>query len=213
MTAIFLLCPGRPDSVIWTCPARVYPTPPQGGRNGSYQECQLSLTAGASWNAGSTGALRPVEARCCDALVTSALAVDGGGRRLCPGGLLSPWVWLHCALAARRRVSELASDLATCSPTCPTSAGLVSSVCACSVASRVLFFATHWTAALQVPLSMGSSRQEHWSGLPCPPPGDLPGPGSKPVSPISPALAGVFFNSSAAWEGPPFQWLPATFLA
>ena len=115
--------------------------------------------------------------------------------------------------AARRRVSELASDLATCSPTCPTSAGLVSSVCACSVASRVLFFVTHWTIALQAPLSMGSSRQEYWSGLPCPPPGNLPGPGSKPVSPISPALAGVFFNSSATWEGPPFQWLPATFLA
>ena len=68
--------------------------------------------------------------------------------------------------AARRRVSELASDLATCSPTCPTSAGLVSSVCACSVASRVLFFVTHWTIALQAPLSMGSSRQEYWSGLP-----------------------------------------------
>ena len=40
-----------------------------------------------------------------------------------------------------------------------------------------------WTVALQAPLSMGFSRQEHWSGLPCPPPGDLPNPGIGLVSP------------------------------
>ena len=39
--------------------------------------------------------------------------------------------------------------------------------------SRVRLFATPWTIACQAPLSMGFSRQEHWSGLPCPPPGDL----------------------------------------
>ena len=38
-----------------------------------------------------------------------------------------------------------------------------------------------WTLALQAPLSMGFSRQEYWSGFPCPPPGDLPDPGIKPV--------------------------------
>ena len=43
--------------------------------------------------------------------------------------------------------------------------------------SCVRLFVTLWTAALQAPLSMGSSRQERWSGLPCPPPGDLPHPG------------------------------------
>ena len=42
---------------------------------------------------------------------------------------------------------------------------------------------------LQVPLSTGSSRQEYWSGLPCPPPGDLPDPGIEPTSPAFPALA------------------------
>ena len=42
---------------------------------------------------------------------------------------------------------------------------------------------TQWTAALQAPLSMGFFRQEYWSGLPCPPPGDLPDPGIKPTSP------------------------------
>ena len=42
---------------------------------------------------------------------------------------------------------------------------------------------TPWTVAQQAPLSMGFSRQEHWSGLPCPPPGDLPDPGLEPSAP------------------------------
>ena len=48
--------------------------------------------------------------------------------------------------------------------------------------------------------SVGFSRQEYWSGLPCPPPGDLPDPGIKPVFLMSPALAGRFFTSSAIWD-------------
>ena len=47
---------------------------------------------------------------------------------------------------------------------------------------------------------MGFSRQEYWSGLPCPPPGDLPDPGIEFASLISPALAGGFFTTSATWE-------------
>ena len=47
---------------------------------------------------------------------------------------------------------------------------------------------------------MGLSRQEHWSGLLCPPPGDLPDLGVEPASLKSPALAGVFFTTHAAWE-------------
>ena len=55
--------------------------------------------------------------------------------------------------------------------------------------SRVRLFGTPWTTAYQAPLSIGFSRQEYWSnGLSCPPPGDLPNPGIKPVSPVSPAL-------------------------
>ena len=46
----------------------------------------------------------------------------------------------------------------------------------------------------------GTSRQEYWSGLPCPPPGDLPDPGIERVSLMSPALAGRFFTTSATWE-------------
>ena len=49
--------------------------------------------------------------------------------------------------------------------------------------SCVQFFVTPWTVAHQAPLSMGFSRQEHWSGLPCPSPEDLPNPGIKPESP------------------------------
>ena len=45
----------------------------------------------------------------------------------------------------------------------------------------------------QAPLSMGFSRQEYWSGLPCRPPGDLPDPGIEPASLMSSALAGGFF--------------------
>ena len=56
--------------------------------------------------------------------------------------------------------------------------------------SRVGLFETLWTVACQAPLSMGFSRQEHWSGLPCPPPGDLPNSGTESASPVSSALAG-----------------------
>ena len=49
--------------------------------------------------------------------------------------------------------------------------------------SRVQLFATPWTVAYQAPLSMGFSRQECWSGLPFPSPGDLPDPGIEPGSP------------------------------
>ena len=48
--------------------------------------------------------------------------------------------------------------------------------------------------ARQAPLSMGFSRQDYWSGLPCPPPGNLSYPGVKPESLMSPALAGGFYE-------------------
>ena len=47
---------------------------------------------------------------------------------------------------------------------------------------------------------MGFSKQEYWSGLPCPPPGDLPDPGIEPMSLMSSAVAGGFFTTSALWE-------------
>ena len=62
--------------------------------------------------------------------------------------------------------------------------------------SRVHLFATLWTVACQAPLSIGFSRQECWSGVPFPSPGDLPDPGTDPLT--SPALAGEFFTTSAS---------------
>ena len=66
--------------------------------------------------------------------------------------------------------------------------------------SHVHLFATPWTVARQAPLSVGFSRQEYWSGLPCPLPGDPPDPGIKPESLKSPASAGRFFTTMATWE-------------
>ena len=54
---------------------------------------------------------------------------------------------------------------------------------------------------------MGFSWQGYWSGLPCPPPGDLPYPCIKPVFPKSPALAGRLFTTIATWEVPTALWL------
>ena len=56
--------------------------------------------------------------------------------------------------------------------------------------------ATLWTVAQQAPLSMEFSEQDYWSGLPCIPPGDLPNLEIKPISLMSPALAGVFFATA-----------------
>ena len=67
--------------------------------------------------------------------------------------------------------------------------------------SHVQLFATLWTVPCPAPLSMGFSRQKDRSGLPCPPPRDLPGPGIEPVSLMSPALAEGFFTTST-WEAP-----------
>ena len=65
--------------------------------------------------------------------------------------------------------------------------------------SRVQLFVIPWTLALQAPLSLEFSRQEYWSGWPCPPPRDLSDPGIKPTSVVCPVLAGRFFPS-ATWE-------------
>ena len=66
--------------------------------------------------------------------------------------------------------------------------------------SRVQVCTTLWTVGHQALLSMGFSRQKNWSGLPFPPPGDLPDPEIELTSPASPVLAGGFFTTSATWE-------------
>ena len=58
------------------------------------------------------------------------------------------------------------------------------------------------TIVHQAPLPMEVFRQEYWSGLPFPPPGDLPDPGIESASLASPAFAGRFFTTSATCEAP-----------
>jgi len=79
-------------------------------------------------------------------------------------------------------------------------------MCMLSHFSHVWLFVNLWTIAHQAPLSMEFSRQEYWSGLPCPPPGDLPDPGMEPTSLISPTLEGRFFTTSATWEALNYGW-------
>ena len=71
----------------------------------------------------------------------------------------------------------------------------------CHVLSCICFFVILWTVARQAPLSMEFSRQEYWSGLPFPPPGDLSNPATEPESLSCPALAGRFFTTE-----PPVNW-------
>ena len=68
--------------------------------------------------------------------------------------------------------------------------------------THVWLFATLLSVACQLVCPWGLSRQEYWSGLPCPPPGDHPHPGIKPASLKFPTLAGGFFTTSATWEVP-----------
>ena len=72
--------------------------------------------------------------------------------------------------------------------------GLVLSTYVLSHFSRVWLFVNQWTVAPQALLPVEFSRQEYWSGLPCPSPGDLPDPGVKPTSLTSPSLAGGFLS-------------------
>ena len=73
--------------------------------------------------------------------------------------------------------------------------------------SCVWLFVTLWAVAVPLPLSMGFSKQGYWSGLPCPPPGDLPNSVMEPSSLMSPALACMFFITSATWK-PQIQYIP-----
>ena len=106
-------------------------------------------------------------------------------------GILVPWCGMQTmplALEVQSLNHWTASEfLCVCVCVC---------VC-CLVAKLYLTFVIPWTVAHQTPLSMGFSRQEYWSGLPCPPPGDLPNPGIKPMSPASPALAGWYFTTES----------------
>ena len=73
-------------------------------------------------------------------------------------------------------------------------------VCAYMLSQLCPTLATPWTVAHPASLSTGFPRQECWSGLPCPLPGDLPDPGMEPTCLACPALAGRFFTAEPAWK-------------
>ena len=89
-----------------------------------------------------------------------------------------------------------------CLTACSSFSKLYVFVCVrvCVYVSCVQLFATLWTVASQAPLSMGFFRQEYWSRLPCPLPGDLPDSGMELVSLMSPSWADRFFTISTTWE-------------
>ena len=88
---------------------------------------------------------------------------------------------------------------------CPATCQLSDLISLPSHFRHVQLFATPRTMAHQAPLSMGFSRQESQSGLPCPPAGDRPDPVSS-SSPVSPALASGFFTASGTWEALPHPY-------
>ena len=96
------------------------------------------------------------------------------------------------------------SDLC-CTLTQPEARGTETHHTYVCVLSRVQLSVTPWTVARQAPLSMGFSTQKYWSGLPFPPPGNLPNPEIEPASPVSLALAGGFFTAE-----PPGKFLYST---
>ena len=105
----------------------------------------------------------------------------------------------------RMRCLVYESHLLTYTHTVTCNACMCVCVCVCvcvwlSRFSHVWLFVTLWTIGHKDPLSMGFFRHEYWRRLPCPSPGDLPDPGSKPTSPVSLALASRFFTTSITWE-------------
>ena len=94
---------------------------------------------------------------------------------------------IQLILQSRKRLTDLENMYVPCVPSC---------------FSPVRLFATPWTVTHQAPLSIGFSRQEPWSGLPCPPAGDLPDTGIESVTSCSSSFAGEFFTSEPPGKPP-----------
>ena len=109
----------------------------------------------------------------------------GGRVFLCPAGPAVAW-----SVIKRLKISVFSTN----------GAGTVGCVCVRSVAQLCPTLCDPVDCSCQAPLSKGFSRQEHWSGLPFPPPGDRRHPGIEPESLMPPASAGGFFTTGAPWE-------------
>ena len=106
------------------------------------------------------------------------------------------WILSHYRLLQDIAYSSLCYTV-TLDPCCLSILNIVECIVHVCMLSHVWLFATPWAIAHQAPLSLEFSRQEYWSGLPFPPPGDLPNPGIELTSLTSPALAGRFFITGA----------------
>ena len=109
-----------------------------------------------------------------------------------PGRLQSMWLQRIGQNGATKHTHSLVLQTISTKNACPLQK--VKSL------SRVRLLETPSTAAPHAPLSMGFSRQEYWSGLTCPPPGDLPDPGIRPAFFRCSALVDRFFTINATWE-------------
>ena len=90
----------------------------------------------------------------------------------------SPIGWEHASSGQPHHTGADWASVWACTRDVCVCTGCALGLCVC-VCMHVWLFATSWAVARQAPLSMGCPRQEYWSGLPLPPPGDLPNPGSK----------------------------------
>ena len=111
---------------------------------------------------------------------------DGGGW----------WAAVYGVAQSRTRLKQLSSSSSSSSRDVMYNMRNIINTLWCSAASVISDSATLWATACQAPLSMGFSRQEYWSRWRFPSPGDLPDPGLKPTSLMSPALSGEFVTSS-----------------
>ena len=149
---------------------------------GSTEFHTLTVKDGSQWVSASPGPLVGGQSREATCLGLRSRRGPGGPRN-------SPLCWLCSA------------HLLPGSPT-------LAHGCVLSRFSRVRLFATPWTAARHIPLSVGFCRQEYWSGLPCPPPGDRHDPAIETRSLASPALAGGFLTAES-----PGKSLPPTLVS
>ena len=108
------------------------------------------------------------------------------------------WGALNMVKGGHSRFTGPLEDFRPCIGDRPLPCSSTVSLPRVSMLWHVRLFVTPWTVAHQASLPMEFSREEYWSGLPCPTPGDLPNPGIKPGSP---ALAGGFFNTESHWGG------------
>ena len=104
------------------------------------------------------------------------------------------------SVSAEIRLPDLQAAASSLLLTWQRKLALWSSFLGAKLLSHVHIFVTPWTVARQAPLSMRFSRPGYWSGLSCPPSGDLPDPGIELAPLIFSALAGGFFTTSTTWE-------------